>query len=183
MRGRSSPSPQPARWWATRSWYGVRMARPGALPSNRGRGMSLRSSEPVDRQGVLLLEALIGLTIIGVVAVALLAATASHVRSAGKASSLLEAAALAQDRLAAIRLLNYQQLTNPPDSLLAGQFPAPFQDYRWIASVEPVDDEYDLFNAKVEVVGKGERYPMETLLHRSSIVAVGGGAGGLGAGG
>ena len=132
-------------------------------------------------EGFLLLEALIGLAIMGAVAVALLAATAAQVRAASKASSLLTAGALAQDRLAAIQLLDYQGLTSPPDSLLRGTFPVPFDGYTWIVSVGPVDGEYDLFSARVEVLGNGERYPLETLIHRSSSI-VSGTAGGVGGG-
>ena len=85
--------------------------------------------------GFLLLEALIGLAVIGVVAIALLAATGAQIRSADKAAVLLVAGALAQDRMVTIQLLDNEGLKDPPDSLLSGVFPEPFQDFRWSAEV------------------------------------------------
>lgn len=134
-----------------------------------------------DRRGFLLLEALIGLAIIGLVAIALLATTSLQVRTADKASVLLVASALAQDRMAAVHLLDYDGLKDPPDSLLAGVFPAPFEEYSWTAQVEPSEGEYDLFAIRVEVKGRGEVFPSETLLHRPQPVL--GATGGQGQGG
>jgi type II secretory pathway pseudopilin PulG len=140
------------------------------------------------RGGFLLLEALIGLAIIGLVAIGLLAATASQVRTADKASVLLVAGALAQDRLTALQILDQEQLRDPPDSLLVGVFPAPFDEYAWDAEVVEAEDEYDLFAIRLEVKGRGEVYPLETLLHRppllvSSLPQGGQGRGGQGGGG
>lgn len=128
------------------------------------------------KDGFLLLEALIALAIIGIVAIALLAATSSQVRASGKANVLLVASALAQDRLAAIQMLDGDQLRDPPDSLSTGIFPAPFDEFRWAATIEPADNEYDLFAVRIEVDGRGEAFQMETLVHRSSsvIMTVGG---------
>jgi type II secretory pathway pseudopilin PulG len=130
--------------------------------------------------GFLLLEALIGLAIIGIVGVALLAATGAQVRSAGKASVLLVAGALAQDRLTAIQLLDFEGLGDPPDSLLSGAFPPPFEEFTWQAEVTEADGEYDLFAVRLEVHGLGEVYPLETLLHRSQSTTTAGPAGGAG---
>lgn len=117
-------------------------------------------------EGFLLLEALIGLALIGVVAIALLSATAQQVRSADKASVLLVASALAQDRAAAIQFLDAESLANPPDSLLQGTFPHPFDDFTWRAQVTAADPDLFLFLLQVEVEGRGEGYPLETLVHR-----------------
>ena len=140
------------------------------------------------RGGFLLLEALIGLAIIGLVAIGLLAATASQVRTADKASVLLVAGALAQDRLVALQILDQEQLRAPPDSLLAGVFPAPFDEFTWEAEVVEAEEEYDLFAVRLQVHGRGEIYPLETLLHRPPIVVSalpqgGQGRGGQGGGG
>ncbi|HUE95603.1 MAG TPA: hypothetical protein VMN39_03040 [Longimicrobiaceae bacterium] len=126
--------------------------------------------------GFLLLEALIALAIIGIVAIALLAATSSQVQASGKANALLVASALAQDRFATIQMLDGDQLRDPPDSLTTGIFPAPFDEFRWTAAVDPADNEYDLFAVRIEVDGRGESFRMETLVHRSSsvILTVGG---------
>jgi hypothetical protein len=136
--------------------------------------------------GFLLLEALIGLAIIGLVAIAMLAATGSQVRTSGKAAVLLVASALAQDRLVSIQVLDQEALRDPPDSLLAGAFPAPFDEFTWVAEVVEAEDEYDLFAVRLEVKGRGEVFPLETLLHRPPVVLAaagrGGGTGGRGGG-
>ncbi len=121
--------------------------------------------------GILLLEALIGLAIIGMVSISLLAATGTQVRSADKADVLLTAAALAQDRQAAIQFLDTEQFTRPPDSLLAGTFPAPFDEFTWTAEVAEMDGEYDLFVVSITVTGRGEWFPLETLVHRPPLTA------------
>ncbi|MFC1543761.1 hypothetical protein ACFL4Y_00710, partial [Gemmatimonadota bacterium] len=100
-------------------------------------------------EGILLLESLIGLGIIGIVAVSVLAATGSQVRSADKADVLLTAAALAQDRLVSIQLLDNEGLADPPDSLLAGAFPAPFDEFTWRTEVVAAEEEYDLFAVRI----------------------------------
>ncbi len=131
--------------------------------------------------GILLLEALIGLAIISMVAISLLAATGSQVRSATKADVLLTAAALAQDRLAALQLLDAEGFTNPPDSLLSGTFSAPFDEFTWTAEVEEAEGEYDLYAVSITIEGRGEWFPLETLLHRPPLtaqVAAGGALGG-----
>ena len=144
-----------------------------------------RLSTSTERAGFLLLEALIGLAIIGLVGIGLLAATAAQVRTADKAAVLLVASALAQDRLVSLQVLDQEALRDPPDSLLAGGFPVPFDEFTWAAQVVEDEDEYDLFAVRVEVKGRGEVYPLETLLHRPPLVisAAGGRGNGQGGGG
>lgn len=120
-----------------------------------------------DAGGFLLLEALVGLVILGTVILALLAATASQVRSADKASVLLVAGALAQDRLAALQLQGYDALLRLPDSLAAGRFAPPFDEFSWESRVTRAGDEYELFALEVIVEGRGERLPLETWVHRN----------------
>lgn len=117
------------------------------------------------RAGFVLMEALIALAIVGTIAIALLAATAAQVRTAGKAAHLLTARSLAEERMAVLRSLEYDGLTAPPDSILEGMFPTPFADYAWRAEIAPVDGEYDLFTAAVLVSGAGEEFALRTLLH------------------
>lgn len=126
------------------------------------------------RQGFLLLEALLGLAILGVVVIALLSATGQQVRTADRASVLLTAAALAQDRAAALELADYAGLQDPPDSLLDGTFAPPFDDFRWVARVEQADDEHGLFAIRVEVDGRGHGFLHEILVHRPAPIVVGG---------
>jgi type II secretory pathway pseudopilin PulG len=137
------------------------------------------------RAGFVLLEAVVALTIIGLVSIALLQARGQQIRVAAQARELLTAQALAEDRLAALRLLDYQDLARPPDSLLAGAFPEPFEEFSWVTTVAVLEDEYDLFGVDVVVTGPAERFPLATLVHRPRAILGGGGndAGGPGLGG
>ncbi len=120
-----------------------------------------------NQRGFLLLEALVALAIVGVVAVALLAATGGQLRTADRGSVLLTASALAHDRAVTFRVLDAEALASPPDSLLAGTFPDPFEAFTWEAEIAPVEGEYDLFALRVVVEGRGARYPLDTMLHRA----------------
>lgn len=124
------------------------------------------------RRGFVLLEAVVAMAIIGMAAVALLAATGAQVRSASKANELLQAQSLAEDRLAAVRMLDAEELADLPDSLRAGTFPPPFQTFRWTAAVAEMEEEHDLFGVEVVVTGPVEVYPLRTLVHRPRPVVV-----------
>jgi Tfp pilus assembly protein PilV len=126
----------------------------------------MRSSSSA-RSGFVLMEAVVALAIIGLVAIALLATTASQVRTADKASLLLTARSLADERMATMRMLSYDQLREVPDSLLTGTFPSPFDAWSWRAEVVQIDenDEYDLFSVGVAVDGYDESFSLRTLVH------------------
>jgi hypothetical protein len=111
------------------------------------------------------MEAVVALAIIGLFALALLSTTSSHMRTASKARVLLTARTLAEDRISAIQLLEYDELADLPDTLAAGVFPEPFRDFTWSARVEEMKDEYDLFGVEVVVAGQGESFPLRTLVH------------------
>jgi hypothetical protein len=131
------------------------------------------------------MEAVVALAIISLVVISLLATTAAQVRTAAKAKVLLTSRALAEDRLDAIRLLDYEDLADLPDSLARGAFPPPFEAFAWTAHVEEMEEEYDLFGAEVVVDGGGESFPLRTLIHspRPVLQVEGGAAGGPGRGG
>jgi len=116
--------------------------------------------------GFVLLEAVVALAILGVASIVLLQVRSQQIRVATQARELLTAQALAEDRLAALRLLDFDVLSDPPDSLMEGRFPPPFQGYSWTAAVDLMEDEYDLFGLEVVVEGPAERFPLRTLVHR-----------------
>ena len=139
------------------------------------------------RGGFVLLEAVVAMAILGVASIVLLQVRAQQIRVATQARELLTAQALAEDRVAAIRLLDYELLADPPDSLMEGVFPPPFEAFEWTAEVALIEDEYDLFGVEVVVLGPAERFPLRTLMHRPgsylmSADAMGGGAAGGGMG-
>jgi type II secretory pathway pseudopilin PulG len=117
------------------------------------------------RGGFVLMEAVIALSIIALVAVALLAATGAQVRTADKGALLLVSQALAEERMATLRSLGYDQLLDMPDSIAAGAFMPPFQEYTWQAAVTQLPDEYDLFGLSVVVNVADEAFSMNSVLH------------------
>jgi hypothetical protein len=128
-------------------------------------------------QGFVLLEAVVALAILGVASIVLLQVRAQQISVAIQARELLTAQALAEDRISTIRMLDYYLLSEPPDSLLEGVFPEPFQDFGWTAQIALIEDEYDLFGVEVEVLGPAERFPLRTLVHRPRPILSGGGGG------
>jgi hypothetical protein len=134
---------------------------------------------PGRRDGFVLLEAVVALAILGVASIVLLQVRAQQIRVATQARELLTAQALAEDRIAVLRVLDYDLLADPPDSLMSGEFPPPFEEFSWTSQVELMEDEYDLFGVSVEVLGPAERFPLRTLMHRARSV-LGGAAGGQG---
>ena len=135
-----------------------------------------------NRRGFVLLEAVVALAILGVASIVLLQVRAQQIRVAAQAHELLTAQALAEDRISAIRMLDYLLLSDPPDSLMEGVFPPPFQDFSWKAEVALMEDEYDLFGVEVEVLGPAQRFPLRTLMHRARPVLAGTAGGGSGGG-
>jgi hypothetical protein len=136
-----------------------------------------RAPHPLQRNGFVLLEAVVALAILGVASIVLLQVRAQQIRVATQARELLTAQALAEDRISAIRMLDYELLADPPDSLMSGIFPPPFEAFSWNAQVALMEDEYDLFGVEVEVLGPAERFPLRTLMHRPRSVLMAGGAG------
>jgi hypothetical protein len=135
------------------------------------------------RSGFVLLEAVVALAILGVASIVLLQVRSQQIRVAVQARELLTEQALAEDRISAFKLLDYEFLSDPPDSLMEGVFPPPFEAYAWSAAVELMEDEYDLFGVEVVVEGPAERFPLRTLLHRpQSLLMSSEGAGSLGGG-
>jgi hypothetical protein len=83
---------------------------------------------------LVLLVAIVALIIMGLATAGALELYSAHARAATKQPAVLTAAALAQDRMTAIRLVPPEQLRRLVDSLARGQFPEPFAAYRWQAS-------------------------------------------------
>lgn len=117
-------------------------------------------------EGFVLLEAVVALTILGTVVVAVLALIGTQVRSADRAVTLLAARSLAEERLTAIEILERDDLLALPDSLVTGRFDPPFEAYTWFATVQPVPDAHELYVVEVVVEADGVAFPLRTMLHR-----------------
>jgi Tfp pilus assembly protein PilV len=119
-----------------------------------------------NRQGFSLLEAVVAAAIVGLVSIAALGALAAELRVAGTARRALEEAALAQDRMAAMRVLPAATLRSLPDSLSRGAFPEPFARYRWEAAAREVRGEQGLVDVEVRVISDGGSHVLRTRLYR-----------------
>jgi type II secretory pathway pseudopilin PulG len=116
--------------------------------------------------GFVLLEAVVALAIISLFAIGLLSMVGAQVRGTDRATVLLLERALAEDRLMAAGMLDNEDLKDLPDSLAAGTFAEPFDDFTWTLKVTPVEDEYDLFTTDVLISGRGYTLPMQKLMHQ-----------------
>jgi type II secretory pathway pseudopilin PulG len=124
------------------------------------------------RRGFVLLEAVIALLVIGLAAAGALELTAAHLRAAAREPVLLTAAALAQDRIAAVRLLEPDALRRLPDSVANGRFPAPFEAYRWHATARRSVEE-SLYDIRVDVSWAGGDYTLASRQSAPALAATG----------
>jgi prepilin-type N-terminal cleavage/methylation domain-containing protein len=123
-----------------------------------------RSRRP--RDGFTLVESLIALAIVGRAAVSTVAAFGTELRTAERARRGLEAAALAEERLAMLELLQRQELAALPDSLSRGRLAPPFDAYDVSASVRPSSNARDLYDVVVNVAWEGGGYEVRARLYR-----------------
>lgn len=116
------------------------------------------------RRGFMLLEAAVALLVIGLTAGAALQLYGAQLRVIRREPGVLTAMALAQDRLAAVRLLDPERLVRLPDSLAGGRFTAPFAEFRWsaMATRSTLDDLYDV---RVEVTWLDGHIALSTRLY------------------
>jgi len=124
----------------------------------------LRSS--ADRPGFVLLEAVVALMIIALVGAAAVSVAGVQLRTTDRASRLLEARALAEDRLSALRFLDNDGLTHLPDSLEEGRFARPFDDLQWTARASEVRNEQELFDVSIEVQWANGSYRLDSRVYR-----------------
>ena len=126
---------------------------------------------PVSNRGFSLLEAVVALAIVGVASVGALAAFGAELRTADRGRRALEANALAEERLAHLRLLPRAELDPLRDSLRKGQFPKPFDQYRWEVSARSVPTRTDLFDLAVTVKWDDRSYTEATRAYRPRLQA------------
>jgi len=119
-----------------------------------------------DRSGFVLLEAVVALLVLALVGSAALSVAGGGLRVSGRGARLLEARALADDRLAALRLLSHDDLQDLPDSLETGRFEPPFDAYHWTARSGEVRDEPALFDVAVEITWDGGAWQLDSRVYR-----------------
>ena len=116
----------------------------------------------IGRRGFTLLEAAAALIIIGMSSAAALGAAASDMRTATRVRHALTAEALADQRLAVLRLLPREQLLSLPDSLARGDFPMPLNEYHWRATSALARGAQDAFELRVAVEWNGGAHALAT---------------------
>lgn len=137
------------------------------------RGSSRRREAPAvqsrERRGLSLLEAVAALAIVGATAASVLATTGAGVRGAERARRAHEAAALAEETLARLELLDDRALTALPDSLAAGTFAAPFDEYTFTTTLRGDAGTPGLWFAEVVIEWDGGAQHYNTALYRRRV--------------
>jgi type II secretory pathway pseudopilin PulG len=134
-----------------------------------------------NRSGVTLFEAVAAMAIVGLVSIAALEAAGAQMRSAERARRAVEAASLAQQRLDWLDFLNETQLRALPDTVKAGVFEAPLEEYSWETSATPVSTQAGVYDVKVRVMWEKQEqeFTLRTYLYRRPQLTTGtGGRGG-----
>lgn len=130
--------------------------------------MSHRSRAlPVSRRrGVSLFEAIAALAIVGATSVGALAVAGAGVRTAEQARRAHEVQALVREHLARVELARDEELQLLPDSLAAGTFAPPFEDYRWEMTARPDAQYAGLFRIALVVRWDAGAFVTESALYR-----------------
>lgn len=128
--------------------------------------MSVNRPSRSEPRGFTLMEVIVAVIIIGMTSVATLSAFATELRTAEASRYALEAASLGESRIAMLELVPAENLIALPDSSKAGRFLPPFERYEWTATVTPVVNESDLFDATVRVTWDNGSYLLATRMYR-----------------
>jgi type II secretory pathway pseudopilin PulG len=116
--------------------------------------------------GFSLLEAVVALGLVSSASVAGLAAFSAQLRTSTRARASLEAQALAEDRLARVRLLSREEVAHLPDSLRSGRFDRPWTRFVWTAETRELVDRQNVFELRVDIGWEGGSYALHTRLYR-----------------
>ncbi|MFN7459329.1 MAG: hypothetical protein ACK5U0_18290 [Gemmatimonas sp.] len=142
----------------------MRTDRPRPVP-----GAARRLARP--RRGLSLLEALAALAIVGATSAGVLAATGAGLRTATRARHVVEAEALALEVYARLALASDAALRALPDSLAGGQFPEPFAEYDWRATVRPHAEWAGLVTVEIAVTWPEGAHRLASALYRRAPAA------------
>ena len=118
------------------------------------------------RRGITLFESVAALTIVGLVAISALEAVGAEMRTAERARRALEVEALAVQRLDAMDLLSDQELQVIPDSVAAGRFDAPLDEYEWSITSKPVSEQPGIYDVTLTINWESGSYPLKTKMYR-----------------
>jgi type II secretory pathway pseudopilin PulG len=119
-----------------------------------------------DRRGITLFESVAALTIVGLVAISAMETVGAEMRTAERARRALEVEALATQRLDAMDLLSDQELQAIPDSVAAGRFDAPLEEYSWTIESSPVAEQPGVYDVALVILWENGSYPIKTKMYR-----------------
>jgi type II secretory pathway pseudopilin PulG len=118
------------------------------------------------RHGITLFESIAALTIVGLVAISAMETVGAEMRTAERARRALEVEALATQRLDAMDLLSDQELQAIPDSVAAGTFDAPLDEYSWTIESNPVAEQPGVYDVALTIAWDNGSYPIRTKMYR-----------------
>jgi type II secretory pathway pseudopilin PulG len=119
-----------------------------------------------DRRGITLFESVAALTIVGLVAISAMETVGAEMRTAERARRALEVEALATQRLDAMDLLSDTELQSIPDSVAAGTFDEPMDEYSWTIESSPVAEQPGVYDVALNITWDNGSYPIRTKMYR-----------------
>jgi len=117
------------------------------------------------RAGFTLLEVVAALAIMALVAVSALGAVGQQLNVAAHARDVARAEGLAEQRLALLRILTSADVQSLPDTIVAGRFAYPNNDFSWRVSSTPVLGETYLNDVRIDVNWASGSYTLNTRLY------------------
>jgi len=119
-----------------------------------------------NRHGFSLIEAVVALSIVGLIAIAGLSAFSAQVRTTDRARDMLTATIIATERLAELRVAPLNELDPLRDSLRRGRQPPPHDRFQWARTVRGIRDVPGLYDATAEITWEDGRFMLATKLYR-----------------
>lgn len=118
------------------------------------------------RRGFTLLEVVTALAVIALVAISALALVGEQVHVATHAEKMVRAEALAEQRLAMLRMLRSYEIQSLPDTIAGGRFAPPNNDFIWRTTSVPVINDYDLNDVRIDISWDDGMYTLRTRLYK-----------------
>src|SRR3954454_5045957 len=120
------------------------------------------SGRGANRRGVSLMEAVVAIAIVGLTSVSALEAVGGDMRTAERARRAIEVEALAESRMEYMDLLTDRELQALPDSVEAGKFAAPLDEYSWKTSSTALSDQAGVYDVRVTIDWPAGSYVIRT---------------------
>jgi type II secretory pathway pseudopilin PulG len=117
------------------------------------------------------MEAVVAITIVGLMSVGALEAVGGDMRTAERARRAIEVEALANSRLEFLDLMTDRELQALPDSVEAGKFLPPLDEYSWKTSSTPVSDLPGVYDVRVTIDWPMGSYVVKTYQYRQPVFA------------